>query len=461
MKKTLLITLALGLAGAPSLMAGNVDVFVTGSTAFRANVYTACTKIFSNAPTIFYGDAAHGGDANFNSKTASWAMTGLPTNTITALAGNTLTIHGLFTGSIQGLQTTEQGTLLTFTPASGTPGGQASGTYVTNAPTIGFSDADASVSPYPVTGNFFEENVCVQPFVWVKSATTGPVTNINNVTWEQLEYGIPSGRIPLSAWTGKVADTNTFIYMVQRTKDSGTRRCETQGAYYSYNDAVGIYIYDYTNNFWYPATNTPDSTASRGSFPNTVVGPAGLNNVNLNWGPGYVGGGDIATSLGNPSINNQAIAYLSIGDARTVVGTTNWATVVSYNGLWPTAAGPGLVNTTGTNDFSPITLGYYPLWGLEVLVHPWNTSTPGTTISGQDLTYGQLGDQTTPGTFMGIFNAQSYLNGGVLTRGSIENEIELSKTSGIGTSGGATAIRLSDMSNQRPAVGGTIYPPFE
>ncbi|MGD0743791.1 MAG: hypothetical protein ABSA45_01415 [Verrucomicrobiota bacterium] len=459
MKKTLLITLALGLAGAPSLVAGNIDVYITGSTAFRANVYTACSKLFSNAPSIFYGDAAHGGDANFNSKTASWAMTGLPTNTITAFAGNTLTIHGLFTGSIQGLQTAEQGTLLTFAAASGANGGAANA-YVTNAPTIGFSDASGVVSPYAATGNFLEENVCIQPFVMTKSAANGgPVTNINNVTWEQLEYGIPAGRIPLSAWTAKIADTNKFIYLVERTADSGTRRTETQGAYYSYGDTVGVYIYDYTNNFFYPATNSPDSTASRGAFPNTVVGPAGLNNANLNWGPGYVGGGDIATSLGNPSINNQAIAYLSIGDARTIVNVagSNWTQVVAYNGLWPTAAGPGIYGNTGTNDFSPITLGYYPLWGVEVLVHPENPATPGATISGQNLTYGQLGDQTTPGSFMGIFNAQSYLNGGVLTPGSVENEIELSKTG----SPGATAIRLSDMSNERPAVGGTIFPPFE
>ena len=47
MKKTLLLTLALGLAGATSLVAGNVDVYITGSTAFRANVYNACQKLFT------------------------------------------------------------------------------------------------------------------------------------------------------------------------------------------------------------------------------------------------------------------------------------------------------------------------------------------------------------------------------------------------------------------------------
>ena len=82
-----------------------------------------------------------------------------------------------------------------------------------------------------------------------------------------------------------------------------------------------------------------------------------------------------------------------------------------------------------------------------MLVHPENLSVPGTTISGQDLTYGQLGDNQTPGSFMGVFNAQSFNNGGVLTVGSIENEIIASQA------GGATAIPLAAMGNQRPDRG--------
>ena len=103
---------------------------------------------------------------------------------------------------------------------------------------------------------------------------------------------------------------------MQRTKDSGTRRCETQGAYYQFNDACAVYIYDYTNNFFYQSTTNTQTTY--GASPNGIVGPAGFSNVNLNWGSGYIGGGDIANSLNNPSANNQAIAYLSMGDSKGV-----------------------------------------------------------------------------------------------------------------------------------------------
>jgi hypothetical protein len=457
MKKTLLLTLALGLAGAPSLVAGNVDVYIVGATAFRANVYTACQRLFTTGigTTVYYGDATHGGSgSSFNSKTAAWAMTGTPISGLTNLGANSLTLHAFFTGSIQGIQTVGSSTKLVFPNADGTGGGNCA-TYSTNSPTIGFSDASGVATPYPATGNFVEEQVCVQPFVVVKStATVGAVTNINNITWEQLEYGISPGRIPLSTWTSKVTDTNTFVYLMERTKDSGTRRNETAGNYYQYNDTVGIYIYDFTNNFFYTPSVTANS--SYGFSPNGVIGTEGpgLNNANMNWGYGYIGGGDIANTLNNNNSKNQAIAYLSIADAKSVGSSSSWGKVISVNGLWPTAAGSGINGNTGTNDYSPITLGYYPCWGLEVLVHPVDPSL--VTTRDQNITQTQLGDQTTPGSFMGVFNAQTLINGGSPLAGSIENEIELSKTG----SPGATAIRLSDMYNSRAAVGGTISPPF-
>ena len=323
---------------------------------------------------------------------------------------------------------------------------------MTNSPTIGFSDASGAASPYPATGNYVEENVCVQPFVMVKStATSGAVTNINNVSWEQMEFGIPNGRIPLAAWTGKITDTNSFVYLCERTKDSGTRRCETAGNYYQYNNPVTTYIYDYTNNFWYTPTNTLNS--SYGFYPYGVIGTEGPgnNNANLNWGTGYIGGGDIANSLNNNNVANQSIAYLSIADAKSV-GSSNWAEVVPFDGFWPTAAGAGIHGNTGTNDFTPITLGYYPCWGLEVLVHPTDPSI--VPAGDQDITKTELGDEFHPGSFMGVFNAQTLINGGSPVVGSVEREITISEPSG------ATGIRLSEMSNSRSSVGGLISPLF-
>jgi len=344
-----------------------------------------------------------------------------------------LTIHGLFTGSVQGMQTVEQKTPLLFaTPASGV--------YVTNSPTIGFSDCSGTSTPFPATGNYNEENVCVQPFVIAKSVIGGAMTNVTSVTWDQLRYGIAAGRVPLSVWSGKPADHSSYVYLVERTKDSGTRRVELAESQFGYNAPCTVYLYDnVTNNIFYK----PSATA--------IVGPTGVFNANLNWGSGYVGGGNIATELAYNNAANQAIAVLSIGDARGITGV-NWQQVLPFNGLWPTAAGAGISGNTGTNDFTPIAEGTYPLWGYEVVVYP--NVDPSSLSSDQNLTAAQLGTQSTAGTIMGVLNAQTLINGGSPIVGSIENEIELSKTA----ANGATAIRLSDMVSSRQSVGGTITP---
>jgi len=439
------LSMALGLAGASTLMAGTVDIYITGSTAFRANVFTACTNLYSGGPSaIYFADAAHGGSSS-GASAGSWVMTGNPIAQVTNLQGNTMVIHGLFTGSIQGLQSVENHQPLIWAQPHGTVGGAAD-QYVTNSPTIAFSDSASAACPYVANAPFNEESVAVQPFVVAKStATGGAVTNITNVSWEQLNYGIPNGRIPLSGWTGNVNDTNTFVYLLQRTKDSGTRRTETAGEGFQFNDPVTVYIYDYTNNFFY--TPTVLNATANGASPNGVVGPVGNNGANLNWGYGYVGGGDIKNTLNNNSISNQSIAVLSISDSKGV-GAGNWSNVVSFGGLWPTAAGVNIHNNSGTNDYSPIILGYYPIWGYEVLIYD--------TVQyvDQDITSGQLGTQTTPGSFMGVFNAQTLINGGSPLIGSIEREINITKPNG------ATAIPLVDMQNSRQAVGGVISPPF-
>jgi len=407
MKKTLILTAALGLAGASSLMA-DTDLFITGSTAFRSNVHDACLKLFSPAPTEYTGTPATGGDTKTGNAAAQWTMTGTPISNISSISG-TLTIHALFTGSVQGVQTVETGVKLIFMDKTGA--------RMTNTPTIAFSDVSSLSTPYPATGNFSEEAVAVQPFVICKSMAPGGVTNINNVSWDQLKYIIQAGRIPLSTWTGLTADQSTLVYLFNRTKDSGTRRTTYAEVIDGFNASAVIYNYDPTL-----------------------------------WGEGYVGGGDIKTALGYNNPANQSISYLSLADAKGISGSgssSNWTQVVAFNGGWPTAAGAGIHGASGTNDFTPISTGSYGLWAQEVVVYP-NVS-PSSIYSDQNLTSTQLGNQSTTGSILGVLDAVTF-PGNPVVYGSIDNELENSKTNG------ATAIRLGDMISSRASVGGTITP---
>jgi len=439
MKKTLFLTLAAGLASTMSLMA-NSDLYIVGATAFRQNVHDACAKLFTTK-TEFTGTVATGGDSKTGSSAAQWTMTGPPIAGISAISG-TLTIHALFTGSIQGIQTVEQSTKLLFLDAAGNK--------MTNTPTIAFSDASSLSTTYPVDGTTYnEEQVAVQPFVMVKAVpVNNGLVNISNVTWEQLKYAIAAGRIPLSAWTTKAADHSTYVYLLERTKDSGTRRTQLAQEGLAFNASAVIYNYDSTNNVFYHAVNTvPGAFGGAGIG---VVGAAGNGNANLNWGSGYVGGGDMRTALGYNNAANMSIAYMSFADAKAIsgsAGANNWTQVLPFNGMWPTAAGAGIAGNTGTNDFSPICEGVYPCWGYEVVIYP--LVNPSSLNSDQNLTVSQLGDQNTPGTILGVLDSQG---AGVPLVGSLQNEIELSKPTG------ATAIRISDMVSGRTSVGGTITP---
>src|SRR6516164_8436956 len=179
MKKLLLVTL-LGALGASQLKA--VDLFMTGSTAFRSQVYNACLNLFSAAPSIQYDTTkVIGGDGTSTASNPVWTMSGTAAAGLTALGGGALVIHANFTGSVQGCQTVENKVGIVFLTASGTP------LLMTNTPTIAFSDVSSKSTPYAVAGNYSEERVAVQPFVIVKSASSATGMNsITNVTWDEL-----------------------------------------------------------------------------------------------------------------------------------------------------------------------------------------------------------------------------------------------------------------------------------
>ena len=454
MKKSLLLSLALGLAGATVTQAA--DLYITGSTAFRVNVYDACFKLFDTAPatnanpaiaTLAFGTSATGGNypqaAGADDKNTQWVMTGTVTGTIPAMGATPLTIHALFTGSVSGISDTESGNPITFI--------KIDGTTTNNPPTISFSDVASTATPYSVgnTSNFKEEKVAVQPFVIAKSNGGGSMTNVTDLTTEQLQNIIKIGRIRQSAFSHNPADVGNFVYLINRTQDSGTRLSALREVNYIYNSPVNVYIYDFTNaTFFTPTTLTPYTIGNANAG---VVGSPGNNFANTNWGPGYVAGSDVSKELGYVT-NNTAIAYLSFADAKGIT-STNWGQVISFNGVWPTGDGSALTipqHAVTNIDFTPVMYGTYPFWNYEYLIEPLAVESE----SLQNLTTAQLGDGNSPGTILGVLNHVATTGSPTPLVGSIDNEILLSKTNSIGN----TAIRLIDMHASRATVGGLITP---
>jgi len=96
----------------------------------------------------------------------------------------------------------------------------------------------------------------------------------------------------------------------------------------------------------------------------------------------------------------------------------------------------------------------YSGYGDEVLICPADGVDASSISADQNLTFTILGNDTTPGTILGIFNKKftNLTTPTTPTIGSLEYTIELSKPTG------ATAIRNYDMHTSRPSVGGLITP---
>lgn len=411
MKKTILFSLFGGVLGMTSVMAANFDLYINGSSAFRNNAYGACRALYDGgAPS-----SANNGTGSPSASDSRWTMTGTAVNLGLTTGADTLTIHALWNGSVQGISSLGNKDALVFLKSA--VAGDAS--LVTNTASAALSDvfSDPTLTPLS-SASFTEKKVCVQPFIFVKSVAPGGVQSITNVTWQQLVtlLGSSSGSAPLSYFTGKASDYGTNIYLLHRTLDSGTRVTTVQEG--KYIGSVSVNYYDPTSDTYIPAT--------------TNRGPAFF-------GPGYVGGGDVKAILQTNYVGNQAIAYLSFADAKGITGV-NWAKMLAYNGNYPIANYvPGVAPVT--NDFSAICNGTYSFWAYEVL--DWPKSTQWGTYTDQNLSFTQLN------------NIMNKLSGS--GTGSIDNEIVKSMIPVSGVSA-ATAVRLSEMLVSRPAVGGVISP---
>ncbi len=424
MKKLLTIG-AVSLLGAGSLLAQQYDIYLSGSTAFRNNAYDASSKLFDGgAPAAIQTDGTS--PAN---KSTLWAMSGTCSNILGATVTNVVVIHGSWNGSVAGVFAEGQKFGVPFYKSSA----PTVPNLVTNTPTGAFSDVDSKSTLYPLSsGSYWEKAVCVQPFIFVKSVSAA-VSGITNVAFGQLQQMLANSAAPLSQFTGNIADTNTTVYLVERTLDSGTR--VTQFAESQFSGAVNnLYYYDTVGNTGYYVATTNRFTGSTLDPLFTAGG----------FGFGYVGGGDIANVLKVNQANNTAIAGLSFADAKGVTGV-NWGNMLSYNGQYPVLNyTPGVA--PATNDFGPVITGKYSFWAYEIISWP------------KQAQYGTYTDQPTPYTVVSaLLNKLSGYNGTTSTKGSfvggtgsIDNEVLLSQP------GGATAIRLNDMHSSRQSVGGPI-----
>jgi hypothetical protein len=308
MKKTLAL-LSLGALFAAASAQAQVDLYITGSTAFRANAYRSIRLLFQNATNSVL-ISQNPADPASGQNQVTWS------GRITNLFGSqTVTVRASYSGSVAGIQALAQNTSQTYL-LNATPGDTAT---VSHQADLAFSDVfqTSTIFQSPALSDF---TVGVLPFAYVKSSVSPAA--FTNITIQQLQAFMPNGLLPASYFTGNTNDTATDLYLVGRDSGSGTRLTAQADSLF-----VGSPLLWGTN-------------GSCGWIINS----------------GYSSGSGVAGVLNSGC--GAAVGYLGLSDAATVNGGAN---ILRYDGTLP------FNGTVGSPDFSPVRNGVYSFWCYEHL----------------------------------------------------------------------------------------------
>lgn len=394
--------LALGIVSSAS--ASNI-IYMTGSTAFRGQVYNACSQatntggVFDTTPTVtgyanstksksqyvmFHGNIG-GVDTVIN---AFW--TGSEAG-IASVAGVSATVaNGLNDGGVlAGAQTTflnpaDSGNLAGNSGTANLPtGGQLEATP--RQADLCFSDTSQAVSlTKRVSPNVLTSYgiVGIVPFVWYKGAVNkndavwARLTNISSYQAnELLQTGAKTADFFTSGSLGATNDYDHTVYLIGRNKGSGTRVNTLIAAgypigqtivQYQANSTIGVNPFNGLNGLYFDVTKsgyTLTNMAAAGSAP------AGSDN-------GYESGGDVKAALDGKSASTTTspatqasipptggysadggntfaltVGYLGLSDAGVPASGAMSTSVLTYNGV---------VESDGA-----VESGTYNYWGHE------------------------------------------------------------------------------------------------
>lgn len=410
-------SIALALLGT-SAIAADVEVRITGATAFRAGAMTALKASFdSGGSYTFAHNQTAGGVTGADRATFKGSFPGVT---------GTTTVRVSWNGSVEGIRAVALGG--TFNPAfiqdaalaaPGTDAGEAinenalkTGDTLTQLAKFSFSDVRQTSTPVttPVL-NPAVPRVGVVVFSMVTNE--GAPAAFDNVTQQQFKSLFKLGSLPLSIFTANPLDDpnrdagGTFVYAVGRNDGSGTRT--------SYMAETGLGITGLVNQ--YVATSsygniveTIKRTAAGDAFRSTVWGQDTDGNG------GYFSGSAVRTDMARTSASTNVLeadgsdihgapvkvlllSFLSNPDARNAA--QNGGKILKYNGYGSTSLQSS--STLSVADIAAVTEGQNSAWNFQNLYYS------GSLLADEATVYNAI-KAGIPATL-----APSYLNGIPLT----------------------------------------------
>lgn len=386
--------IALGIVSSASAVTTN-EVHVTGSTAFRANFFSAAT----GSPGIF--DAPGGTALPAGANNASSVLT-----FVGNINGVPYALECSWTGSEAGIANVDNvgslpnpglpnnfqgaaaipGATTTFPKIDGTSGG------FTGAGDISMADTSQAVSLTrpPAHPNLISYGVpAIVTFTYEKSAnSTGSLTSADagdaawarctNITHYQAVIALGS-TVNANFITGDVADNGIPVLMFGRNAGSGTRvntlgdlfygitTGVTQFALNSKYNGSGVLTYQIVANNQAASYPTVAACEANQTDATTIPNLLGIGN------DGYDSGGGVSDCMSCDATGSEVlnIGYLGISDAKHARdGNSNSGTVPNQPG------GAVFLTLDGTlyNDASVVN-GSYTFWGHEHVYGNLNNGT--------------------------------------------------------------------------------------
>ncbi|MGD1086206.1 MAG: hypothetical protein ABSA47_15835 [Verrucomicrobiota bacterium] len=327
------LAIVLGLAAAADAQ----NIFITGSTAFRKQVFNSLGA--DMGLTVQYADTASSNSFTFTGTVSDPNSIGFSTG-VSGIVGKSVTVFCTFSGSTEGVNTlVTPGQVITYTNLSSQSAFTFGLTNYPNGADLAFSDVSQLATVYassPVqlneilsadaisTGTY--QGVAVQPFVWAANEQA-LLAGVTNMTPNIVQGLYANGTLGLSYWSGKASDYTTPVYAVGRTNDSGTRVTALADDYLNVNSTLSQY--ELSGNTWVSVGNN-----------------------------GYSSGGSVATSLQN-NVAPAAVAYLGMADANNLSANGGLGGPISFQGTSPGAIGAW--------NLTQVENGQYTFWAYEHL----------------------------------------------------------------------------------------------
>jgi hypothetical protein len=352
------LALALGVA---SVAQAQQQIYITGSTAFRAQVYNALHDL---GLSVQYSATTGNNNFNFTGTVNSSVPTYSGGTYNNLSAGQSFTVICAFTGSSEGLNSL----INDVSPSYTSPTNSSISYSYLNGADLAFCDVQQASTPYPTgavnelnsadgAASSFGAGVAIVPFTWAAAADANG--KVGNVTPYILNDILPLGQLPLSYFDGVASDSGTPVYLTGRTNDSGTRITA------ELTDGLPTASFD------------PSQPIIQWAVGGVVssVGTGVWENVGNN---GYSSGGNVAKALSVTGAGD-AIGYVAWSDSASL---SHGALPITFTGANPTTVSPITTSswTAGTTAWNIAGLenGQYTFWSYEHLYE--STKVAGTSV---------------------------------------------------------------------------------